>query len=180
MRDLGREKIEALVEQAKNLDRGALSELCVYFYPKIYRYVFYRVKTREDAEDVTSEVFVRMVKSLSKQKGSFQAWLFRIASNLVIDYYRRSTRQKEALLRVKHSTPLESTQGDTENVFLQQTLQEALRELTQEQQQVVTLKFMEGYDNNEIADILGKSVGAVKALQFRALTNLRRILEREN
>ena len=98
MKKLGRDEIESLVREAKNLDREALSELCVYFYPRIYRYVFYRVGTRQDAEDITSEVFVRMVRSLNTQKGSFQAWLFRIASNLVIDHYRRSARQKKALL----------------------------------------------------------------------------------
>jgi RNA polymerase sigma-70 factor (ECF subfamily) len=178
MNKLGRDEIESLVREAKNLDREALSELCVYFYPRIYRYVFYRVGTRQDAEDITSEVFVRMVKSLNTQKGSFQAWLFRIASNLVIDHYRRNARQKKALLNEESQVSLESTRDESEDLFLQHELKTALAELTEEQQQVITLKFMEGYDNSEIADILSKSVGAVKALQFRALASLREILKR--
>lgn len=178
MRKLGRDGIESLVKAAKNLDREALSELCVYFYPRIYRYVFYRVGTRQDAEDITSEVFVRMVKSLSTQKGSFQAWLFRIASNLIIDHYRRTARRKKALLAREHQALLEPERNESHDLLLQHRLREALSELTDEQQQVITLKFMQDYDNSEIADMLSKSVGAVKGLQFRALANLRKILKR--
>jgi RNA polymerase sigma-70 factor (ECF subfamily) len=119
-----------------------------------------------------------MVKSLTTQKGSFQAWLFRIASNLVIDHYRRSARQKKALLKEEFQASLQPTRDESEDLFLQHELRKALGELTEEQQQVITLKFMEGYDNSEIADMLDKSVGAVKALQFRALASLRKILKR--
>ena len=178
MDKLGRDGIESLVREAKNLDREALSELCVYFYPRIYRYVYYRVGTRQDAEDITSEVFVRMVKSLRTQKGSFQAWLFRIATNLVIDHYRRTARQKKALLKRESQMSSEPARDEREALFLQHELREAMGELTEEQQEVITLKFIEGYENSEIADMLSKSVGAVKALQFRALASLRKILKR--
>nr|KXH70641.1 MAG: hypothetical protein AM324_00920 [Candidatus Thorarchaeota archaeon SMTZ1-83] len=180
MREFKKEEIESLVDQAKDLDREPLSELCVYFYPRIYRYVYYRVRTREDAEDITSEVFVRMVKSLGTQKGSFRAWLFRIASNLVVDYYRRSARQKQMFLREKDTELLERREDHNEEFALQDRLRRGLNQLTDEQQQVITLKFVEGYNNSEIADMLGKSAGAVKALQFRALTRLRGILENED
>ena len=179
-RELRKEEIESLVEQAKHLNREALSKLCIYFYPKIYRHVFYRVKNREDAEDITSEVFVRMVKFLNRQKGSFQAWLYRIASNLVVDYYRRSARRKEVSLSEDFGEELGDRKDISEKILLHYRLDQALGELTEEQQQVITLKFMEGHDNNEISEILGKSVGAVKALQFRALDRLKKVLNRED
>jgi RNA polymerase sigma-70 factor (ECF subfamily) len=179
-RELKKEEIESLVEQAKNLNREALSKLCIYFYPKIYRHVFYRVKNRDDAEDITSEVFVRMVKFLNRQKGSFQAWLYRIASNLVVDYYRRSARKKEVSLSEDFGEELGDRKDISEGILLHQHLSKALGELTEEQQQVVTLKFLEGYDNSEVSEILGRSIGAVKALQFRALDRLRKVLNKED
>ena len=179
VRELRREDIGLLVERAKRLDRKALSELCVHFYPKVFRYVFYRVRTRQDAEDITSEVFVRVVRSLSKQRGSFQAWIFRIASNLVIDYYRRTAREKKALLRQGEKVSLEDPERDAQETLTRENLMRALGELTEEQQEVVSLKFLEGYDNTEIAEMMGKTVGAVKALQFRALAALRKIIGRE-
>jgi len=180
VKDLGRDEIGRLVEQAKNLDRDALSELCVHLYPRIYRYVFYRVNNREDAEDLTSEVFVRMVKFLNTQKGSFHAWLYRIAANLVIDYYRRRARRKEISLGDEREEFLPSMEDHAEKTLLLEELRRALSELTEEQKQVITLKFMEGYDNSEIAEILSKSIGAVKALQFRGLAALRESLKKES
>jgi len=177
---LKEKKIEQLVKEAKGLDRNALAELCEYFYPKIYRYVFYRVNSAEEAEDITGEVFLRMIKSLPKQRGSFQAWLFRIASNLVIDFYRRRARQPELIpVEEGHASPTHKS-IDSQDIFLQDRLKQSLPKLSPEQQQVITLKFIDGYKNSEIADILGKSVGAVKGLQFRALTALKKLLPRKD
>jgi RNA polymerase sigma-70 factor (ECF subfamily) len=177
---LKRKKIEQLVEEAKGLDRNALAELCEYFYPKIYRYVLYRVNSEEDAEDITGEVFLRMIKSLHKQRGSFQAWLFRIASNLVIDYYRRRGRQPELVAVEEGHVSSAHNSIDSQDILLQDRLKQSIPKLPPKQQQVITLKFIEGYNNSEIADILGKSVGAVKGLQFRALTALKKLLPRED
>jgi len=179
-RELKKEEITSLVDEAKKLNREALSKLCIYFYPKIYRYAFYRVKNREDAEDITGEVFVRMVKFLNKQKGSFPAWLYRIAANLVVDHYRRSARKKEVSLNGEYAKELENKEDISESVLLRHSLMKALGELTEEQQQIITLKFIEGYNNNEISEILSKSVGAVKTLQFRALNRLKDVLNKED
>jgi len=180
-RGLKKEEIASLVDEAKKLNREALSKLYFYFYHKIYRYAFYRVKNREDAEDITSEVFVRMVKFLNKQKGSFQAWLYRIAANLVVDHYRRNARKKEVSLNGDYyGEKIENKQENSEKILLHHTLMRALDELTEEQQQIITLKFIEGYNNNEISEILSKSVGAVKALQFRALNCLKDLLNKED
>ncbi|MGA1867379.1 MAG: RNA polymerase sigma factor [bacterium] len=172
-------QIDKILEGAKNLDHDALSKLCSYYYPKIFRYVLSRVKTREDAEDITSEVFVRMVKSLDKQNGNFQAWLLRIASNLIIDHFRRATTKNKALLEETQRTSVNKKQSDIEKRFLHNNLRELLNKLTPDQQRVLSLKFFEGFNNEEIADILDKSVGAVKALQFRGLTTLKKFLEKQ-
>lgn len=177
---LEEEKIKQLAEEAKRLDRHALAELCEHFYPKIYRYVFYRVNSKEEAEDITGEVFLRMIKSLHKQRGSFQAWLFRIASNLVIDYYRRRARQPELVTVEERHVSSARNSIDSQDILLQDRLKQSIPKLSPEQQQVITLKFIEGYNNSEIADILGKSVGAVKGLQFRALAALKKILHKES
>lgn len=176
---LGKDKIEQLVEKAKSLDQHALAELCEYFYPRIYRYVFYRVNSAEDAEDITGEVFLRMIRALQKQRGSFTAWLFRIASNLLIDYYRHRASQPELVAAEEAHASSARNSIDSQDILLQDRLKQSLGKLSSEQQQVITLKFIEGYNNSEIADILGKSVGAVKGLQFRALAALKRILHRE-
>jgi len=175
---LGKDKIEQLVKKAKSLDCHALAELCEYFYPRIYRYVFYRVNAAEDAEDITSEVFLRMIRALQKQRGSFTAWLFRIASNLLIDYYRHRARQPELVTMGEDHLSSARNSTDSEDILLQDRLKQSLSKLSPVQQQVITLKFIEGYNNNEIADILGKSVGAVKGLQFRALATLKKILNK--
>jgi RNA polymerase sigma-70 factor (ECF subfamily) len=178
-REMTKEEITALVEKAKKNNCEALSKLSRYYYPKIYRHMLYKVSNREDAEDLTSEVFVRMVKSLPKQRGSFKAWLYRIANNLAIDYYRKKSRSKEVSL-VEDFEDHTSVQDDkTEKIIEREDLNRAIRALPDEQRQTILLKFMEGYRNQEIADILGKTVGAVKALQFRALSTLKKNMQEE-
>ena len=86
--DLPSEELNQLVQNAKQADATAQSRLISLFYTKIYRYVYYRVNQKEDAEDLTNDVFVRMLESLDKQSGSFFAWIYQIASNRIIDYYR--------------------------------------------------------------------------------------------
>ena len=78
-----------IVEQAKSLDSNAIAVVFEYYYPKLYRYFYYRVRIKEDAEDLASEVFVKMVKSIKRQTGNFAAWLYMIAKNTLVDYYRR-------------------------------------------------------------------------------------------
>ena len=135
-------QLDKLLERAKGLDHEALSTLCSYYYPKIFRYVLSRVKNREDAEDITSEVFVRMVKSLDKQNGNFQSWLLRIASNLTVDYFRKNTSRNKVLLGEKQREPLDTNkQSAIEKRFLGNNLRELLKRLTPDQQSVISLKF---------------------------------------
>lgn len=173
------DNLNSLLERARELDTHALSKLVEDFYPNIYRYFFYRVRTREDAEDLTSEVFVRVVESIKNQTGNFTAWIFRIARNLLVDYYRKKGRVKEVPLDDNIARDLKDPSSIKGIDLTQDELKKLLSHLTDEQREVITLKFIEGYSNGEISQIMKKSVGAIKALQFRALATLRETLKKE-
>jgi RNA polymerase sigma-70 factor (ECF subfamily) len=116
------------------------------------------------------------VESLPKQKGSFPAWVFRIARNLVTDSYRRGAVRQEVAWPAEQmeAQPAPDSAGDLP--FLPHQLERALASLTPEQQEVVHLRFVEGLSASEIGEIQGRAVGAVRALQFRALATLKETL----
>ncbi len=169
---------EEVLEKAKQLEEFALSTLVRKCYPFVFRYLYYRSVTREDAEDLTSEVFVRVVSSIKGQKGYFPAWLIRIAKNLLTDYYRKRGRSRETSLE-EIEEPFSDSNKDTKESLHPDDLRKMLDFLTDEQKEVIILRFIEGNTNEEVAKITNKSVGAIKALQFRALTALREILKKE-
>jgi RNA polymerase sigma-70 factor (ECF subfamily) len=157
----------------------ALSELGrIYdsFAPKIYRYIFHRTGDRELAQDLTSEVFVRFLHA-RVEPANLNAFLYRIAHNLVADYFRRNLRSDELVEDV--ASELGDPVRFAELEMERSRLRRALKRLTPEQQQVVVLKFLEGLSNEEIARVLNKPVGAVKSLQHRALETLRSLLVAE-
>ena len=173
-------ELMALVERAKRYEPQALAKLCELYYRDVYSYIYYRVSSVEDAEDLTNDVFLRMVESIrscrSSEEKSFLAWLFRIASNCVVDYYRRRAIRNHLPLDEVHLPPHDGPEDFVETELTNERLQLALLSLTDEQQQVIILKFVEGLSNAETAKILGKSEGAIKSLQQRALASLWRIL----
>lgn len=160
------------------MDPKAVAAVFEHYYPAIYRYLFYRVRTAQDAEDLAGEVFVRVVKSLGRQSGNFEAWLYAIARNALTDHYRRKAVRKENSMPEEALESLPAGAGAGGSPFTPEELKVAIAELTEEQRQVVTLRFLEGYDNERTARITGKTVGAVKALQFRALLALKEILRK--
>lgn len=178
-KDLDDEDLLQLLERARVNDSKAIGILCSHLYSKIYRFIYYRVNAVEDAEDLTSEVCFRVIKSIQNQKGSFYAWIFRIASNLINDHYRRRSVRSN----VEPAGDLIEEmfdEGNKQNELLEQKeLRQSLKQLTEEQQEVVVLKFIEGYETDEIANMLGKSSGAIRAIQFRALTALRNMSDME-
>jgi RNA polymerase sigma-70 factor, ECF subfamily len=167
-----------VVEAARQGDKGALSQVCERLYPRVYRYISYKVNDVRDAEDLAGEVFVRMLGSIREQKGNLEAWLFRIAGNVVTDHYRkRAVRSGEVEL------PEEIPGGDdpavqTERKLDGDRLRKGLQALTEEQREAVILRFVMGYEHEEVAAMTGRSAGAVRALQFRALAALRESLEK--
>ena len=170
-----------LIKKAKSYDAEALSELYRRHVDAVFRYVFYRVGDRQAAEDLVGDVFVRALEGLStyQDTGSpFEAWLYRIAHARVVDYYRRQEVRRGASLDERLVANGES---DLSQWVAQQEdirrIWDALRHLTDDQQQVISLRFIAGYSTAEVAKVMGKNEGAIRALQYRALASLRRLLE---
>ncbi len=171
-----------LIQRARQGDLEAVSELYNLHIDRIYQYVRYRIGDDQTSEDITAEVFLRAIESLgnySDQGAPFIAWLYRIAHARIIDYWRSSKRHQTAPLEDPLlQDGLVSTDDAIDVDFLQhRSLWVALRQLTDDQQNVIVLKFVQGLSNAEIAKVLGKTEGAIKALQRRALESLARLLD---
>lgn len=162
-----------LVQQAIKRDAQAFGELYRQHLARVYRYIFYRVGNETEAEDLTEQVFLKAWEALPRfreQGLPFSAWLYRLAHNLVIDY--RRTRHEAAEL---DEALLDTRPGPDEIAGWRldiQTLQQAIGQLTLEQQHVLVLRFVQGLSHAETAAIMGKNQGAVRALQHRALAAL--------
>jgi RNA polymerase sigma-70 factor, ECF subfamily len=177
------ENVRKLVEQAQAGDRSALEQLYLIHFDRIYGYLHMSVGNRHDAEDLTTQTFLKMLESIGKfrwRSAPFSAWLFRIAHNLAMDHFRASRRwQPEE--EVPEPPPDESTSaemGALESIGRKSML-ELIEDLSGEQQQVLTLKFVFNFSNAEVATILGKTEGAIKSLQHRALASLQKQLEKQ-
>lgn len=153
---------------------------------QIHRYIYYRVNNQTEAEDLVGQVFLQAWSSISNYKpnGSpFVAWLYTIAHNLVVNYYKKSERQ--AKLQMPLGDWVADVQGpdDPYRELSQKMRNEALRraiiKLGQEQQQVIYLRYIEDYSHQQIAAVLGKSEAAVRVIQFRAQKALRQLLEQD-
>lgn len=169
-----------LLERAKAGDSEAFAQLYDDCIERIYRYIFFRVTDEQTAEDLTSQVFFKAWENLDRCKSTgapFIAWLYTIARNAVIDYYR--TRKNTVALDAAATLASDELAPDKrmELQFETESLREALQELTPDQQRVVVLKFISGMSTDEIAQHLGKRPGAVRALQMRALQALAGILQ---
>jgi RNA polymerase sigma-70 factor, ECF subfamily len=176
-------RVRRLVERGQQGDRDALEELYLIHFDRIYSYLHVSVGNRHDAEDLTTQTFLRMLESIKRFKfGSapFSAWLFRIAHNLAMDHFRASRRwqPEEQVPEPRDSEQPSAELGALERIGEQSMLQ-MIEELSPEQQQVLTLKFVFNFGNAEVATILGKTEGAVKSLQHRALVSLQKQLERK-
>jgi RNA polymerase sigma-70 factor (ECF subfamily) len=161
-----------LVRQAKSGDAEAFGRLYDATLDRIYRYVFFRVTDAELAEDLTSQVFLKAWDNVHRYKpvGPFVAWLYAIARNTVIDHYR-TRKQSVPLDRavIKVDPALDERVDLKHDVGI---LQQAMQELTDEQREVLTLRFLADMETGEIAERMQKSEGAVRALQMRALQAL--------
>lgn len=173
-------ELARLIERTAGGDFGAFGELYSIFLDRIYRYVFYQVKDRMTAEDLTEEIFLKTWKAIKSYKGkgqSFSAWLYRIAHNRVIDYYR--TSREDATLETQTLVDASHLEHEVEDKQMQRELSKAISYLRPQQRQVIILKFIEGLDNYEIEQIIGKSQGAIRVMQMRALSTLRERLSKE-
>ena len=174
--------IERLVEDAQKGDSAALAALYERFFDRIYRSVSFKSGSGAAAEDITGDVFVKMLESIHSFKWQghpFSSWLFRIAHNLVVDYFRRAARKKTVPLDAAAATIGTTTEDIDRVVETNLTMSEvrvAMQGLTSLQQEVLSLRFAGGLSVSETAGALGKNDNAVKALQHVGLKKLRAIL----
>jgi RNA polymerase sigma-70 factor (ECF subfamily) len=171
-----------LLERAREYDPEALGEIYDGYSEKIYHYIYRYLGEARLAEDLTAEVFLRLLEAIKASKGPrthLSAWLYRVAHNLVVDHFRRRPREESLPLEEELMAAPEDVTVVVEKKLAQQQLRAAISHLTTDQQQVIVLKFVEGLSNAEVGQVLGKTEGAVKSLQHRALNALHRIMERE-
>jgi RNA polymerase sigma-70 factor (ECF subfamily) len=178
-----RVELPGLVESAQSGDVGAVSELYDRYAGVILRYLFARIYERELAQDLTQEVFIRVIKGIGQftyyDEKSFLGWLYTIAGNVLNSYHRRRKVQSTPLEHQGEMVDLRSQQ-DVHRICDRVALQQAIDQLTRDQKQVLTLRFFADMSNSEIAATLNRTEGSVKALQYRALQSLQQILARED
>ena len=170
-------RIIRLVERASSGDIEAFGNLYTIYVEQIYRYVFYQVKDKMTAEDITEEVFIKAWRAIDSCKGrgeTFSSWLYRIAHNYTIDVLR--SRQKRLARETEVTADVSYSKQEAEVRLKRQELLEAVARLPQNQKQVIILKFIEGLDNQEIGQVMNKNQGAIRVLQMRALATLRQRL----
>jgi RNA polymerase sigma-70 factor (ECF subfamily) len=177
---VGQDEDAALAVRASGGDVSAFGLLYDRHVTAIYRYVYYRVRNDAEAEDVTSDVFMRALKAIPRYepRQAFLAWLYRIARNAIIDRARRGNRQVPFEDALEHPTPDQIVEPDTQLLATSdsETLRNALKKLTPLQQEVIVLRYLHGYSTDEIAKIVGKREGTVRGIQFRAIGALRQII----
>jgi len=170
------------IERARSGDAEAVGRLYWRYAPAIFRYAYYRLGDSEVAQDLTADVFVRVIEALPRyrERGApFSAWLYRIAGARIADYYRRRRRQPTEELSSEVRSSVGQPEVEVESRLVAQELQRVLQGLSPAYQQVIVLRFVERLSHAEVARILRRSEGAVRVLQFRALDALRRLLEKE-
>ncbi|MFC2032322.1 RNA polymerase sigma factor [Chloroflexota bacterium] len=170
---------ETLVERAASGDTEAFGRLYDIYVDQIYRHIYYRTSNIEDAWDLTQEVFIKAWQGLPKYKRTktpFLGWLFTISHNRIIDYYR--TKRNFAYLNneIIMENPEKSPEKLAEEQFTQQEVRRAILQLSEDQQQVILMSFIEGFEYSEIAAALNKSEGNIRVIVHRALKRMREIL----
>ena len=171
---------ESLVQRAQQQDSQAFALLYEAYFDKIYRYVAMRIRNEMEAEDMTQQIFMKMLRSISSYKSRgvpFSSWLYRIAHNQVVDFMRQ--QNKKATVDID-GLPLTDPGEDPHSIMEKQMdiedLKKATQKLTPSQQEVLSLRFAGELSIAECAEIMGKSEGAVKALQHSAVLALRKVL----
>lgn len=169
-----------LIQKAVSGDADAFARLYDAYIDEVYRFVFYRVNEEQTAEDLTSHVFLKAWDNLDRYEIRglpFKSWLFQIARNAVIDYYR--TRKETVPLEptaISKPDPAANVAKEVEQRLESEWLRGLLQHLTDDQKEVLTLKFIHGLSTKDVAKLLGKRQGAIRALQMRGLQALADII----
>lgn len=182
MEEAKNKELSALVKKAASGDELAFGQIYDLYFEKVYRFVYYRVNHEETAEDLVSETFIRVWNKLGKidDAAAFQAWIFRIARNIVVDHYRAKKITVD-ISELENVLEYEDNIIDRANLgFDQKKLLEALKHLSSDQQVVIKLKFLDELENSEIAEALNKTEGAIRVIQHRAINELKKIIDNNN
>lgn len=178
-----KEEIEALVKKVQAGDKEAFTPLYDIYADPLYRYIYYKVN-RGDAEDILETVFLKVWENFSSfdsKKGNFTSWIYRIAHNLIVDYYRASSKREtmELDVNLKDEKRSHNPIDVTESVLNSETLKLSLDKLKPRYRDILIYKFINQLDNKEISQLINQSEGSVRILQFRALKALRKVLEKK-
>lgn len=170
----------SLIARAKSGEAAAFGLLYDRYVEPIYRYIFYRVRDTAEAEDITSDVFMRALRAMPRYepRQAFLAWLYRIARNAVVDGSRRKRTQVSFEDALRHPDADRVVDPDA-TLFAQvdaATLRQAIRQLTPLQQEVIVLRYVEGLDTRAIGKLVGRREGTIRGIEFRALGALRQLL----
>ena len=169
---------QILLDRIRDLDERTLGHLHDRYYPELFRFALYRIGDQQSAEDVASEVFVRLIDAVKVGRGPAQTvrgWLFGVASNLVAEHFRKAPRESAELHDEMPAAG--SIVGEVEARIRNAQLVRSMQALTREQQEVLSFRFALGYSLEETATAMGRNVNTIKQLQFRAVSALKRQLE---
>jgi RNA polymerase sigma-70 factor (ECF subfamily) len=161
----------------RSFDPQVISTVYDRYFPDLYRFVFYRLNDEQVAEDIASDVFVRLLEAVKRKRGpqaNLKAWLFSTAANVIADHLRSAYRRPTDPLSESISDLVSSPADEIDHRQQTESVRQAYAQLTSEQQNVLALRFGDGYSLEETAAVMQKKVNAVKALQFRALAALQR------
>ncbi len=162
-----------LLYRARSLDQDALAEVHNRYYDAIYRYIAFRVNDAPTAEDLTSDVFLRLLNALrdhTAPQNTLRGWLFGVASRVLKEHYRRKKRDSFTLLHEDIPADEQSLDHQVDAILMNENLQAIMSGLTEDQQNVLALRFGFGLPIREVAKTMGKSEGSIKMLQVRAIT----------
>jgi RNA polymerase sigma-70 factor, ECF subfamily len=178
--DVEEDRLRETVRRAARGEEDAAGDLFDTYYPRVYRYALARLADRSDAEDVAAETFARVLRGLDRFRwrgAGFEAWLFRIASNLVVDHARKGRRESPRAAVVDEVRAEASAEESALQRVDRRAMDQLLDRLSPDQREVLLLRFAAGLDSKEVGRVMKRNENAVRQLQFRALGNLRRLLE---
>ena len=168
-----------LVQEAQAFSQEAWARIYDQHYQKMLQYCYLRTSNRAASEDLAADVFLEALKGIGRYRYRgvpISAWLYRIAHNITADHLRRTVRQPVAPLGEDREHPQLKTEDEADASALRQDMQAAIQQLTEDQQQVIMLRFFQALSHEEIAAIMARRPGAVRVLQNRALNALRRVM----
>lgn len=169
---------EELIKKAQNRNPEAFGLLYDRYQPAIYRFILLKISNKASTEDLTHQVFLNAWQNIENyqiQGFPFSSWLYRIARNAVIDYYRTDKKNLN-LENIEEVTAVDNLEDKIDQEFGLNIIKAALKELPEEQESIIIMKFVEEMTNKEIAAALGKSEGAIKTAQHRCLKNIKEII----